>query len=42
MASVNDKALAVARVYADALLELAEPEGQADEVRDELESLSAL
>lgn len=42
MASVNDKALAVARVYADALLELAEPEGQADEVRDELESLAAL
>lgn len=42
MASYNDKALAVARVYADALIEVAQQHGAADEVRDEMESLSAL
>lgn len=36
MAKVNDKELAVARVYSRAMLDLAESKGQADEVLEEL------
>ncbi len=40
MAKVNDKELAVARVYSRAMLDLAESKGQADEVLDELRWLA--
>ena len=42
MASYDDKALAVARVYADALIEVAAEQDAADEVREELDSLAEL
>ncbi len=40
MAKVNDKELAVARVYSRAMLGLAESKGQADEVLEELQWLA--
>lgn len=42
MATFDDKAMAVARVYARALLGLADEAGHDQEVREELESLAAL
>ena len=40
MAKVNDKELAVARIYSRAMLDLAESKGQADEVLEELRWLA--
>lgn len=42
VARFDDKALALARVYADALLRLADEAGRADEVREELDALASL
>ena len=40
MAKVNDKELAVARIYSRAMLDLAESKGQADEMLEELQWLA--
>lgn len=42
MAKIDDKAMALARVYSDAILALAEQSGQAESLRDELDDLAKL
>jgi F-type H+-transporting ATPase subunit delta len=42
MASLDDRTIAISRVYSRAMLDLAEAQGQADELAEELEGLAAL
>lgn len=42
MASFSDKSMAVASVYADAMLELADRRGEAEALRDELDEIARL